>query len=94
MNNLYKVFSIWHKKNEKCIEEYKIFQRISDNFYTVQSKNSYYPDEDFEKQRAFFYKQSMDLFLDNEIVNDECFFHHHWKKQSNYLIRILSKQFL
>lgn len=52
---------------------YDLFQRVSDGFYAVQSKN-FYRKEDFEIFHKKFLKQRFELFIDIDIEEREMFF--------------------
>jgi len=62
----YKPIEIWERKNDGVLECYQIFQRLSDSYFAVQSKDCYLKNELIKKEKEFEI-QKKELFLEEDI---------------------------
>lgn len=62
----YKSIEVWRKKDDSILECYEIFQRISDSYFAVQSRDCYLKDK-FTEQEKEFRIQKKELFLEENI---------------------------
>lgn len=74
MNNvIYKQLNIWKKVSNKQLICYRLFERLSDNSYAVQSVD-YFSIPIDEKIFMQFNKQLIELFLETNIEEREKFY--------------------
>lgn len=74
MNNLYESIDVWEKVSDNSVAIYRIFKRISDGFYSVQSKDFFYMNKNFKEQAEYFLSQKVSLFCEMNIDKREKFY--------------------
>ena len=73
MNKYYKSIEVWEKKSHDSVVVYQVFQRLTDGYYAIQSKDTYYCNNNLKKQKESFFNQKIQLFLQEDIENREVF---------------------
>lgn len=72
-NELFKQLDIWKYSSDKEAYCYRVFQRLSDEYYAVQSKDGFSLPINNDAL-AYFNAQLIELFLDTNIVEREKFY--------------------